>query len=93
MGRARWHIENTAFYQFANYWRFSHVFRHSAKALNALFYIFFLAFNLLQIFVYRHVRGYGRDRGKDPTRTLWSLVDEMLGDVERLDESLAWDSG
>ena len=92
-GHSRWHLENTGFYQFANYWRFSHVFRHTDTALRALFYIFFLAFNLLQLFVYRHVGGYGRDRGKDPTRTIWSLVDEMLGDVERLSEPLAWNSG
>jgi hypothetical protein len=92
MGHGRWHLENTGFYQFANYWCFSHVFRHSDAALRALFYIFFLAFNLLQLFVYRHVGGYGRDRGKDPTRTIWSLVDDMMGDVERLTTSLAWDS-
>lgn len=91
-GRARWHLENTGFNQFANYWRFSHVFTHGKDALPALFYIFFLAFNLLQLFVYRQLGGYGRDRGSDVTRTLWRLVDEMTGDLERLEQRILWDT-
>ena len=91
-GRGRWHIENTGFYQWANYWRFSHVFTHGKDALPALFYIFFLAFNLLQLFVYRQLGGYGRDRGSDVTRTIWRLVDEMNGDLERLDHRIVWDT-
>jgi hypothetical protein len=91
-GRGRWHIENTGFYQWANYWRFSHVFTHGKDALPALFYIFFLAFNLLQLFVYRQLGGYGRDRGNDVTRTLWRLVDEMNGDLDRLDQVIVWDT-
>ncbi len=91
-GRGRWHIENTGFYQWANYWRFSHVFTHGKDALPALFYIFFLAFNLLQLFLYRQLGGYGRDRGSDVTRTIWRLVDEMNGDLERLDHRIVWDT-
>ena len=91
-GRARWHVENTGFCQWANYWCFSHVFTHGKDALPALFYIFFLAFNLLQLFVYRKLGGYGRDRGGDVTRTLWRLVDEMNGDLERLEHRILWDT-
>lgn len=92
VGRARWHLENTGFCQWTKYWRFNHVFTHGKDALPALFYMFFLAFNLLQLFVYRQIGGYGRDRGRDVTRTLWRLVDEMLGDMERLDQPLVWDT-
>lgn len=95
VGRARWHIENTGFHQWATYWRFSHVFTHGRDALPALLYIFFVAFNLLQLFVYRQIGGpggYGRDRGSNTTRTLWRLVDEMLGDLERLVQPVAWDT-
>ena len=91
-GRARWHIENTAFYQFVEYWPFAHVFHHGAVALPALLWIFCLAFNLLQIFTYRQLLGYGRARGKDVTRTFLRLVDEMRGDLARLDELIAWDT-
>lgn len=92
VGRARWHIENTGFYQWSHYWRFAHVFTHDAKALSALFWLFFLAFNLLQLFLYRQLRSYGRDRGKDVTRTIWRVIDEMMGELERLDHPLAWDT-
>jgi hypothetical protein len=91
-GRARWHLENTGFCQWTRYWHFDHVFTHGKDALPALFYIFALAFNLLQLFVYRQLGGYGRDRGGDVTRTLWRLVDEMNGDLERLAAPLVWDS-
>lgn len=91
-GRARWHIENTAFYQFAHYWHFTHVFTHGGNALPSLLWIFFLAFNLLQLFLYRQLGGYGRDRGKDPTRTILRLVDEMRDDLAQFVDPLAWDT-
>lgn len=92
VGRGRWHLENTGFCQWTKHWRFGHVFTHGKDAVPALFCLFFLAFNLLQLFVYRHVGGYGRDRGRDRTRTFRRLVDEMLGDLERLDRAIAWNS-
>lgn len=91
-GRSRWHIENTAFYQFAHYWHFTHVFTHEGTALPSLLWIFFLAFNLLQLFIYRQLGGYGRDRGKDPTRTILRLVDEFKADLARLAAPLAWNT-
>ncbi len=92
VGRSRWHIENTAFYQWTQYWHFDHVFTHSENAVASLFWIFFLAFNLLQLFVYRNLGGYGRDQGKDVTRTLVRLIDEMRDDLARLTEPLDWDT-
>jgi len=92
VGRARWHIENTGFYQWTQYWHFAHVFTHDSNALPALFWIFFLAFNLLQLFLYRHLGGYARDRGKDVTKTILRLIDEMIDDLARLDTLLAWDT-
>lgn len=84
VARARWHIENTGFHQWTARWRFSHVFTHHAHAIRALFWLFFAAFNLLTLFLYRQLRCYGRDRGKDVTRTISRLVDEMLDDLARL---------
>jgi len=92
VGRGRWHIENTAFHQFTHAWRFDHVFTHSPDAISALFWIFLLGFNLLQLFLYRKLCSYGRDRGKDVTRTISRIVDEMLDDLARLDVAIAWDS-
>jgi len=92
IGRGRWHIENTAFHQFTTRWHFDHVFTHGPEAIPALFWIFLLAFNLLQLFLYRQLCSYGRDRGKDVTRTISRLIDEMNDDLARLDETIAWDS-
>lgn len=92
IGRGRWHIENTGFHQFTQCWRFAHVFTHGPEALPALFFIFMLAFNLLQLFLYRQLCSYGRDRGNDVTRTISSLIDEMKGDLERLEAPIAWDT-
>ena len=92
VGRGRWHIENTAFHQFTHAWRFDHVFTHSPDAIPALFWIFLLAFNLLQLFLYRKLCSYGRDRGKDVTRTISRVVDEMLDDLARFDGAVARDS-
>ena len=87
VARGRWHIENTGFHQWTTRWNFAHVFVHDANAIQALYWLFFAAFNLLTIFLYRQVRCYGRDRGQDVTRTISRLIDEMVDDLARLDRS------
>ena len=84
VARGRWHIENTAFHQWVTQWEFDHVFTHHANAIRVLFWLFFAAFNLLTFFLYCQLRSYGRDRGKDVTRTISRLVDEMRDDLVRL---------
>lgn len=91
IARGRWHIENTGFHQWTCRWRFDHVFVHDASGIQALYWLFFAAFNLLTLFLYRQIRCYGRDRGKDVTRTISRLIDEMHDDLARLTGSL-WDS-
>lgn len=88
VARARWHIENTGFHQWTTCWRFAHVFLHHGNGMRALFWLFFAAYNLLTLFLYCQVRSYGRDRGKDVTRTISRLIDEMQDDLARLDEPL-----
>jgi SEC-C motif len=86
--RARWHIENTAFNQWTQYWNLSHVFRHGQNALSAILLLWTLAFNLLQLFIYRRL---GRSRRpKDPTDTIRHLVEVMLREVELLPEPIPW---
>lgn len=92
VGRARWHIENTGFAQWTLFWPLAHVFTHGPAATTAMLWFFFVAFNLMQLFVYRQLGGYGRDRGRDVTRTLLRLVDEMRDELARLDQPVAWDS-
>lgn len=92
LGRSRWHIENTAFNQWTQYWHFTHVFAHSANGTDALLWLFVLVFNLLQFFLYRQLCCYGRDRGKDVTRTILRLIEEMKDELARLAERIPWDS-
>lgn len=91
VGRARWHIENTAFHQWTTRWQFDHVFTHHPNAIAAIFWLFFAAFNILTLFLYLKVRSYGRDRGRNVNRTISRLVDEMLDDLVRL-AAPAWDT-
>lgn len=86
--RSRWHIENTAFNQWVQYWNLSHVFRHTSNALLAVLLLWTLAFNLLQLFIYRRM---GRlRRPTDPTDTIRHIVEVMLRDVATLPEPIPW---
>jgi len=91
VARGRWHIENTGFHQWTTQWHFGHVFTHDEGGIQALYGLFFAAFNLLTLFLYLQLRSYGRDRGRDPTRTIRRLIDEMRDDLARLEGEL-WDS-
>jgi hypothetical protein len=92
VARGRWHIENTAFGQWSMYWNFTHVFTHNADGILVLYWLFIAAFNLLTLFLYRQLRCYGRDRGKDVTQTISRLIDEMCDDLARLTSS-PWNPG
>jgi hypothetical protein len=86
--RARWHIEDTGFNQWIQYWNFGHVFRHTPNALMAILLLWALAFNLLQLFIYRRL---GRSRRpKDPTDTIRHIVEVMLREVATLPEPIPW---
>lgn len=86
--RARWHIENTAFNQWVQHWNLGHVFRHGQNALNAILLLWTLAFNLLQLFIYRRL---GRSRRpKDPTDTIRHIVEVMLREVATLPAPIPW---
>jgi len=86
--RARWHIEDTAFHQWVQYWNFGHVFRHTANALLAVLLLWTLAFNLLQLFVYRRLKRPRRP--KDPTATIRHIVEVMLREVATLPAPIPW---
>jgi hypothetical protein len=86
--RARWHIEDTAFNQWIQHWNFGHVFRHTPNGLMAVLLLWTLAFNLLQLFVYRRL---GRcRRPKDPTDTIRHIVEVMLREVATLPAPIPW---
>lgn len=88
VGRARWHEELTGFHQWTKRWRFGHVFVHDGRGILNLFWLFFAAYNLLTLFLYRQVRSFGRDRGKDVTCTISRFVDILNDDLARLDAEI-----
>jgi hypothetical protein len=86
--RSRWHIENTAFNQWIQYGHLGHVFRHVQNALMAVLLLWALAFNLLQLFIYRRL---GRcRRPKDPTDTIRHIVEVMLREMATLPAPIPW---
>ncbi len=86
--RSRWHIENTAFNQWVQYWNLAHVYHHTANALLAIVLLWSLVFNLLQLFVYRRLKR--QRKPKDPTDTIRHIVEKMLRNLGTIPASLPW---
>jgi hypothetical protein len=86
--RGRWHIENTGFNQWVSHWNLNHVFHHTANALAAIFYIWMLAFNLLQLFIYRRLKRSRRP--KDPCDTIRHIVEVMQREVATISKPIPW---
>jgi hypothetical protein len=86
--RSRWHLENTAFNQWTQYWNLEHVFRHTPNAVHAVMLLWVLTFDLLQLFVYRRLR---RPRvPKDPCDTICAIVVQLMTDVASLRRRVPW---
>ena len=64
------------------------MFHHTANALQALLLLWMLAFDLLQLFIYRRLKRPRRP--KDPTDTIRHLVEVMLREVAILPEPIPW---
>ena len=86
--RARWHIANTIFYQWTQYWNLSHVFRHDQNALSAILIFVDARF---QSSAAVHLSPAGaQSRPKDPTDTIRHLVEVMLREVATLPAPIPW---
>jgi hypothetical protein len=88
VARGRWHIENTGFNQWVSYWNLKHVFHHTNNALLAILSIWMLAFNLLQLFIYRRLKRARRP--KDPTDTIRHLVEVMFREIATIAKPISW---
>lgn len=71
-------------------WKFKHVFVRHDVGILVLYWYFIAAYNLFTLFMYTQLKSYGRDRGKDVTRTISRLVDEPKDAFARMDAS-PWD--
>jgi hypothetical protein len=86
--RARWHIENTGFNQWVQYWNLGHVYHHTPNATLAVLLLWALVFNLLQFFVYRRLKR--RRDPKDPIDTIRHVVEVMLRDLGTIPAPIPW---
>lgn len=86
--RGRWHIEDTLFHQWVTHWNLDHVYRHTANAVMAILLIWALVFNLLQLFLFRHLKRARKP--KDPTDTICHMIVLMSRQVRDIAEPVPW---
>lgn len=56
LGHARWDIENYGFNELVNGWHADHVYKHDPDAIEALYLMVFIAFNLFHAFLARNLK-------------------------------------
>jgi hypothetical protein len=55
---SRWHIENNGFHQLKCQWNLKHCYFHSPTGIEAVMMFIIIAFNLMQLFFFRCLRGF-----------------------------------
>lgn len=78
LGHHRWDIENQGFNELVNGWHADHVYKHQPQAMENFLLTVFLAFNLFQAFVARHLKPALR-HGKP--KVFWARV--LAGELYR----------
>lgn len=58
----RWHIENNAFHQLKTEWHLDHCFLHSPTGIETVLIFIIIAFNLMQLYFFRCIRGFRKKR-------------------------------
>jgi len=58
----RWDIENNAFHQLKTEWHLNHCFLHSPTGVEVVLIFMILAFNLMQLYFFRCIRGFRKKR-------------------------------
>jgi hypothetical protein len=60
-GHQRWDIENFGFNELVNGWEADHIYKHDAKAIEALLLLMFLAYNIFHAFIGLNLKHQLRD--------------------------------
>jgi hypothetical protein len=58
----RWDIENNAFHQLKTEWHLDHCFLHSPTGVETILMFIIIAFNLMQLYFFRCIRGFRKKR-------------------------------
>lgn len=85
--RGRWHIENTGFHQWVTKWNLGRCFTHKPNAIEALLLLFIMAFNLMQLFIYRRL-GYTRKRKSH--LTIQALIARLHHELGTFQKPIPW---
>ena len=73
----RWDIENNAFHQLKTGWHLGHCFLHDSTGIEAVLMLIIIAFNLMQLYFFRCIRGFRKKRLLQ-IDIIEDLKDEML---------------
>lgn len=73
----RWNIENNIFHQLKTEWHLDHCFIHSPTGIEAVLMFIFIAFNLMQLYFFRCIRGF-REKKMLQVDIVEDLRDGML---------------
>lgn len=74
----RWDIENSAFHQMKGDCAFEHCFTHNETAIEALFLLMFMAFNIMRNFLFRRLKSFKNDF-KSKKKSIRDTITNMLG--------------
>lgn len=77
--RKRWYIENTGFNQLKTHCYMDHCFRHDDTAIKAILGIMFMAFNILQSFLFQRLRTF-KEKFRKKKMTISWFVEELYLD-------------
>jgi hypothetical protein len=69
--RKRWYIENTCFNQLKSYCFMEHCFRHDETAIEAILGIMFMAFNIMQSYLFKRIRKFRENFRKKKETISW----------------------
>ncbi len=75
--RKRWYIENTCFNQLKTYCFMEHCFRHDETAIEAILGIMFMAFNIIQSYLFRRTRRFKENFRRKKETISW-FTTELL---------------
>jgi len=73
----RWDIENSAFHQMKGDCAFEHCFNHNGTAIEAIFLLMFMAFNIMRCFLFRRLKSFRNDF-KDKKESIEYTIAHML---------------
>lgn len=80
----RWNIENSCFHQLKSYCNMEHCFKHHPTAIEAILTIMFMAYNLIQSFLFKRLKNFKCDFLKNKVTISW-FIEELKYELKILD--------